>query len=181
MPKNIEPTPDAVALAGIAVSDAMARFEVAKTAAAVAQVALKQAEYRAENAKVDDDPETLVQGVEDADRDLRRSQTAAIVAAAQVASSRENHVRVVHASLEADHSAAVAARLAACQKADSARAMAAEALGEFRAANAALTATFAKGRIRQFDGSNLEARIGEAQPEVPSAADHSALFDMGSL
>jgi hypothetical protein len=155
----------------------MARFEVAKTAAAVAQMALKQAEHRAETARHDDVAADLVQAVEDADLELRRARTAAIVGAAQVASSRENHVRTVHASLETDHTTAVAARLAACQKADAARALADEAMGEFHAANGMLNATFAKGRIRSFDGSFLSTRIGEAQQEVPSAADHSALFE----
>jgi hypothetical protein len=164
---------DAVREAGQAVAAKHEALAVAKQAFVDAQAAVAKAEHAAEHAKHTDDSAALVQAVEDADLLLRRAKTQATVAASQLVNAREVHAVTLHDSLQADHDQARAARLAACTKADAARAMLAEAEADFHAANGMLTRAYNAGRRRQFDGALLAMHVeldAGSKLHVPSAA-----------
>lgn len=170
---------DAVREAGQAVADKHAAYEQAKLDFAAAQSAVKLAEHRAEHAAHTDDAASLVQAVEDADLILRRSMVAAKVAAAMLAAAKQFYAETLHASLTANHDTAKAARRAACDRADRARAELAAAESDFHAANGMLQECFSNGRQRQFDGSLLGMNVvrdAGVIAHVPSASDHDDLF-----
>jgi hypothetical protein len=152
-------TTDDVKLAAQAVADKHTAFEQAKEAFLAADVAVKAAEHRADNAKHDEDPAALVDAVEAADRALRTAKVAAKVAAAQLASAKEVYAKTLHDSLEAEHTAAKAARMDACQRADKARADMEAATQDFHAANMRLDRCYNAGRVRNFDGADLKMVI----------------------
>jgi hypothetical protein len=173
-------TQEHVSIAAQAVHEKELAFVAAKAAYIAAETAVTQAEHAAENAKHFQKAEDLVQAVDDASLALRRAATAAKVAAAQVADAKKNYAFTMHVALQPDHDAAKAARLAACQKADAARAMLAEAASEFESARLAIEAVYAAGRRRTVNGNQLTMRAQQHHQEqsfhVPTEADELGLF-----
>ncbi len=162
-----------------AVADKHDAFEAGKAAYIVAEANVKLPESTAASARHDQDPVALVEAVETADRGLRTAKVALTVAASQVKNAREVHALTLHNSLEAVHAQARAARLAACQRADNARAELAGAEVDFHSANQQLQEVYSAGRRRMFDGALLALHVERDAGivlHVPSVEVDSALW-----